>query len=227
MLPDLPRAAAGEGFSCAPCAADYPVRDGVPSFTRADYYYGTLSQESASEVIELAAANRLTELRDLLAGQKGVKVFLRSFDESFADGRFLLPITEESDVLDIGCGFGGLAFPIARTAKRVVAADATFERVAFLARRALADGVTNIEPIHADGLRLPLSNDQFDFVFLNGVLVQHKTEILLPSSLKKLPVYKPHAAKLPIKLQDHNNPTRFRNIWIRELDLLKNTDKVE
>jgi hypothetical protein len=56
-------------------------------------------------------------------------------------------------------------------------------------------------------------------VFLNGVLVQHKTEILGPTRWKKLPAYKPHAAKLPIKLQDHNNPTRFRNVWIRELDL--------
>ena len=64
-------------------------------------------------------------------------------------------------------------------------------------------------------------------VLLNGVLVQHKTEILGPTAHKKLPVYKPHAAKLPIKLQDHNNPTRFRNIWIRELDLLKKTDKPE
>jgi len=64
-------------------------------------------------------------------------------------------------------------------------------------------------------------------ILLNGVLVQHKTEILGPTSHKKLPVYKPHAAKLPIKLQDHNNPTRFRNIWIRELNLLKNTDRPE
>ena len=56
-------------------------------------------------------------------------------------------------------------------------------------------------------------------VFLNGVLVQHKTKILGPTSHKRLPVVKPHAEKLPIKLQDHNNPTRFRNIWIRELDL--------
>jgi len=64
-------------------------------------------------------------------------------------------------------------------------------------------------------------------VLLNGVLVQHKTEILGPTAHKKLPVYKPHAAKLPIKLQDHSNPTRFRNIWIRELDLLKNTGKPE
>lgn len=58
-------------------------------------------------------------------------------------------------------------------------------------------------------------------VFFNGILVQHKTEILGPTQWKKLPVYKPHAEKLPIKLQDHNNPTRFRNIWIRELDLGK------
>ncbi len=30
--------------------------------------------------------------------------------------------------------------------------------------------------------------------------------------------YEPHADKLPITLQDHNNPTRFRNVWIRELE---------
>ena len=62
-------------------------------------------------------------------------------------------------------------------------------------------------------------------VFLNGILVQNHTEIIGPTTHKKLPVVKPHAARLPIALQDHNNPTRFRNIWIRELDLLKNTDK--
>ena len=56
-------------------------------------------------------------------------------------------------------------------------------------------------------------------VFLNGVLVQHKTEIIGPTNHKKLPVVAPHAKKLPITLQDHNNPTRFRNIWIRELEL--------
>ncbi len=72
-----------------------------------------------------------------------------------------------------------------------------------------------------------LKSPAYFTVFLNGVLVQHKTEVLGPSSHKRLPVYRPHAAKESILLQDHNNATRFRNIWVRELDLLKNTDKAE
>lgn len=61
-------------------------------------------------------------------------------------------------------------------------------------------------------------------VILNGVLVQHKTEILGPTAHKKLPIYKPHGDDV-IELQDHNNNTRFRNIWIRKLDLMKDDSR--
>ena len=71
-----------------------------------------------------------------------------------------------------------------------------------------------------------LASPAYITTFLNGVLVQYHTKVLGPMAYKKLPVYKPHASKLPLKLQDHHNATRFRNIWIRELDLLKNTDKI-
>ncbi len=54
-------------------------------------------------------------------------------------------------------------------------------------------------------------------VFHNGVLVQHASEFTGPSAHKKRPPYKAHAAKLPLKFQDHSNPVRFRNIWVREL----------
>ena len=54
-------------------------------------------------------------------------------------------------------------------------------------------------------------------VFHNGVVVQNHAEYLGPSGYKKLPAYKPHEEKGAIQLQDHNNPVRFRNIWVREL----------
>ncbi|MCL5019324.1 MAG: DUF1080 domain-containing protein [Patescibacteria group bacterium] len=55
-------------------------------------------------------------------------------------------------------------------------------------------------------------------VFYNGVLVQDNFEIMGTTDYKKIPQYKPHGDKLPVALQDHNNPVRFRNIWIRPLE---------
>jgi hypothetical protein len=54
-------------------------------------------------------------------------------------------------------------------------------------------------------------------VFHNGVLVQHASEYTGPTGHKQRPPYKAHAAKLPLRIQDHTNPVRFRNIWVREL----------
>jgi hypothetical protein len=55
-------------------------------------------------------------------------------------------------------------------------------------------------------------------VFLNGVLVQDATDLIGPTQHKSLASYpKDHPTKGPISLQDHGNPTRFRNIWVREL----------
>jgi hypothetical protein len=31
------------------------------------------------------------------------------------------------------------------------------------------------------------------------------------------PPYTPGPEKLPLSLQDHNHPVRYRNIWLREL----------
>jgi 3-keto-disaccharide hydrolase len=54
-------------------------------------------------------------------------------------------------------------------------------------------------------------------VLHNGVLVQDNTEITGWTVHNAVAHYRPHADRLPLLLQDHENPTRFRNIWIREL----------
>jgi hypothetical protein len=54
-------------------------------------------------------------------------------------------------------------------------------------------------------------------VFHNGVLIQNHVLLKGPTEYIGIPVYKPHAEKLPLMLQDHGNPVSYRNIWIREL----------
>ena len=54
-------------------------------------------------------------------------------------------------------------------------------------------------------------------VFHNGVLIQDHVIVMGVTSHDKPPYYEAHAAKMPLSLQDHHNPMRFRNIWIREL----------
>ena len=57
-------------------------------------------------------------------------------------------------------------------------------------------------------------------VIHNGVLIQNNVTILGPTDWVMKPVYKKHASKLPLMLQDHGddgNPISYRNIWIRNL----------
>lgn len=51
----------------------------------------------------------------------------------------------------------------------------------------------------------------------NGVLVQNHVELKGATEFIGPPSYIAHGP-LPIMLQDHGNPIKFRNIWVRELD---------
>jgi len=54
-------------------------------------------------------------------------------------------------------------------------------------------------------------------VLHNGVLVQDNVELTGPTAHGERPPYKAGPDRLPLQLQDHGNPVRYRNIWIREL----------
>ena len=59
-------------------------------------------------------------------------------------------------------------------------------------------------------------------VLHNGVLAHHRREMLGPMRHKLATRYVPQPSEGPLVLQMHSNPVRYRNIWVRPLDLTEN-----
>ncbi len=66
---------------------------------------------------------------------------------------------------------------------------------------------------NADGIKI---SPAYITVFQNGILVQNHTEIRGTTEYIGMPKNVAHG-KGPLELQDHGNPTSFRNVWVREL----------
>ena len=69
-----------------------------------------------------------------------------------------------------------------------------------------------------DGARLV--SPAYLTVIHNGLLIHHRQAAIGPTGNRLLADYgTPHLPTGPLRLQDHRNPTRFRNIRLRPLTL--------
>lgn len=125
------------------------------------------------------------ELRDLVASAKknleeAVRAYMRRADAppllgekilgmARAGWQFLLPISEKACVLDLGCGWGGLAYSLTRTNGQVVAMDDALEKLQLLRIRTERDEIENLQLVCSGrGQYLPFRDQTFDIVVFNG-----------------------------------------------------------
>ena len=54
-------------------------------------------------------------------------------------------------------------------------------------------------------------------VIQNGVVVQDAQPFLGATAHRAVTQYAKHESALPLSLQDHGNPVRYRNVWVRKL----------
>lgn len=55
-------------------------------------------------------------------------------------------------------------------------------------------------------------------ILFNGVLVQDNAVLVGPTTYAHRAPYAAHADALPLMLQDHEYPVRYRNVWVRRLN---------
>lgn len=158
----------GQAYHCNNCSKDYPIDSDVPIFGDVETYYGEVNRSQMAALSN--DAHKLGYVEAIKRYVKNPFVVTYILDESRALWTDLLPLDSETDVLDVGCGWGTNAIPMARKARLVAAVDATLERVAFVNLRAHQSGLTNVRPALASATALPYPAESFDVVAFNGVL---------------------------------------------------------
>jgi len=87
------------------------------------------------------------------------------FSRFAGDALALVPLTADSEVLDVATGPGTLALQAAPRVRRVVGVDFSPRMLEEFGRRAAAQNATNVEAIEGNGQALPLPDSAFDFAF--------------------------------------------------------------
>ncbi|MFT7512310.1 MAG: ubiquinone/menaquinone biosynthesis C-methylase UbiE/aminoglycoside phosphotransferase [Candidatus Omnitrophota bacterium] len=158
---------------CSSCTSDFRVDEGIPRLNKnPDNYYVEFPREDMTRLLQGARSDLdgtfQTYLRETDAPPRLGEYILGA---GRAGWKFLLPVGEQTRVLDLGCGWGGLAYSLADSCAEVVAMDSTYERMQLLKIRTDRDGRDNIRCVCAgDGEFLPFADDQFDLIIINGVL---------------------------------------------------------
>ena len=162
------------GLRCDTCRITFPIRDGIPDFSSRKHYWNHIDEERMDVLLEIARDRgyryAVEKILGPFAGQYLVGYVL---DDSRADFRTILPLTSETNVLDLGAGWGAVSCGLAGDCQSVTAVDTNAQSLAFIQLRAEQSGLTNVKVAQIDPLDdacLPFPDGSFDVAILNGVL---------------------------------------------------------
>jgi SAM-dependent methyltransferase len=159
---------------CARCDRSFAKVDGIPVFAeKYEDHWGWLPKSAIDRVLsERTRRGWDHAVRDLVGEEPELlrHILRRSAAEARAAGTFLLSLTPQSRVLDMGCGLGAFAFSLARSCREVVAMDLMPDHLRWIRGCAQELGIDNlILACGGDTPRLPFPDSSFDAVVMSGV----------------------------------------------------------
>ena len=130
----------------------------------------------------------------------------------FLQGRYEVQVLDSSDNLTYADGQAGAIYgqwpPLANATRKPgewQTCDIVFEAPRF-------EGTKLVKPASLT-------------VFLNGVLLHNKKDLSGPTVHRELAKYAPQPEEDSLVLQDHQQPVRYRNIWVRRLTTYDRPEK--
>lgn len=162
-----------DSYVCNDCNETWPVVKGIPRFAKSEVKWSVFSGDIADKVTDLAEKEGWQQAIDAYRHTIGGYTLSYIQNESRSDWRVILPIGPDSEVLDIGSGWGNIAIGMSRWNRHVHCADVNMNNLRLLKTRMQQQGVENVSAFQYDPnifLKLPFPDNTMDVVLLNGVL---------------------------------------------------------
>lgn len=133
-------------------------------------YWGEIPQSEMQAVNGLAQEQGWRQALEILLRPRYPAIYRYVTSPSRSQWRFLLPLSPDSAVLDIGAGWGTLSFQLAEVCRQVVSLELITDRLEFIRIRRDQSDHEGVQPLQGDALHLPFARTSFDLVVMNGVL---------------------------------------------------------
>lgn len=122
----------------------------------------------------------------------------------FLEGMVEVQVLDNYDNPTYADGFACSVYGVAPPLANALRPPGEFQAIDITFRRPVYEGAKLVHPGYVT-------------VYCNGVLVQNKTQLEGPTGHKSRTRPGPLPETGPLKLQDHGNPVKFRNIWYKPL----------
>jgi len=191
-------------FFCSSCRTFYPILECIPFFLDRNYYghfkiqdflkkwqnvfkfsdYKLLSKDATNSG-KLKQVNFFDDDSKMYDDLVSNSVFWRANDWNTIR-RWVGELSDDSVVLDIGCGTGRCTIPLAQKCKRVIGTDISFGMLKKAVIKSDAAGLDNVTYFLADAEELPMKEGIFSAVISFGVLHHVDDPGSVVSSVQKL-----------------------------------------
>ncbi|MGH9775420.1 MAG: phosphotransferase [Candidatus Acidiferrales bacterium] len=160
----------GKSYACHPCKREFPVVEDIPCFagpnikvegkTELPGLSGTHEEESQISWQEAL-------IKKAARSESALEFLENAVSPCAASPWVLARLERRCDALDLGCGWGGTAFALARVFASVVCCDANLEKLKLARLRAQQESTRNISFVLAGNTPLlPFEKQQFDLILL-------------------------------------------------------------